>query len=53
MARLIASVFGSNPEAKVLAVVGNNHILKKLDWQDHVVDKHGSIRQYLPKRAEA
>jgi len=33
----------------MLVVVGNNHILKKLDWQDHVVNKLGSIRQYSSK----
>jgi uncharacterized iron-regulated protein len=44
MAESIASVFQSNSNAKILVVVGNNHILKKLDWQDHVIDKHGSIR---------
>jgi hypothetical protein len=50
MARTIAGVFKSNPYAKMLVVVGNNHILKNLDWQDHVIDKHGSIRQYLSKK---
>ena len=49
IAESIASVFNSNPNAEMLAIVGNNHILKKLDWQDHVIDKHGSIRQYLSK----
>ena len=36
--------------AKMLVVVGNNHILKKLDWQDHVVNKHRSIREYLSEK---
>ena len=49
MAESIASVFDSNPSARMLVVSGNNHILKKLDLQDHVIDKHGSIRQYLSK----
>jgi uncharacterized iron-regulated protein len=31
MAESIASVYWSNPDAKILAVVGINHILKKLD----------------------
>ena len=32
MAESIASVFESNSNAKMLVVVGNNHMLKKLDW---------------------
>ena len=34
----------------MLVVVGNNHVLKKLDWQDHVVNQHRSIREYLTDR---
>lgn len=41
MAESIASCFDSNSNAKVLFVVGNNHILNKSKWQDHVIDKHG------------
>jgi hypothetical protein len=47
MAKSIAGVFESNPNAKMLVIVGNNHVLKKLDWQDQVVNKHKSIREYL------
>jgi len=47
MARSITGVFKSNPNAKILVVVGNNHVLKKLDWQDHVISKHRSIREFL------
>jgi hypothetical protein len=50
IAKSIASVFESYPNAKILVVVGNNHILKKLDWQDQVANKHGSIRQFLSKK---
>jgi len=39
-----------NPNAKMLVVSGNNHILKKLDWQDHVPNPNRSIRQYLTDR---
>ncbi len=31
----------------MLVVVGNNLVLKKLEWQDQVANKHGSIGQYL------
>jgi len=31
----------------MLVFVGNNHVLKKLDWPDHVVNQHISIREYL------
>ncbi len=47
MARSIAGVFESNPNPKMLVVIGNNHVLKKLDWQDHVVNHYKSIREYL------
>jgi hypothetical protein len=47
MARSIVDVFESNQNAKMLAVVGNNHVLKKLDWQDHVINQYRSIRKYL------
>ena len=30
-----------------MVLVGNNHVLKKLDWQGHILDKHESIQQYL------
>ena len=50
IAKSIAGVFDTNPNAKMMVVVGNNHVLKKVDWQDHVIDKHGSIRQYLSKK---
>jgi len=50
MADSIAGVFETNPNAKMLVVVGNNHVLKKLDWQDSVVIKHRSIREYLIKK---
>ncbi len=44
MARSIAGVFKENPNTIMLVVVGNNHILKKLDWQDHVPNPNRSIR---------
>jgi hypothetical protein len=47
MTESIAGVFEANPNAKMLVVVGNNHVLKKLDWQDQVINKHRSIREYL------
>lgn len=50
MARSIAGVFESNSNAKMLVVFGNNHVLKKLDWQDQVVNQYGSIREYLTDR---
>ena len=51
MAESIAKVFRHRPAAKVFVVLGNNHILKKLDWQDHVLDKNRSIRTYLNELA--
>jgi len=31
----------------MLVVVGNLHVLKVLNWQDHVPNKHRSIIEYL------
>ena len=50
MTESIAGVFEANPNAKMLVVVGNNHVLKKLDWQDHVPNQYRSIREYLSEK---
>jgi len=47
MAKTIAKIFKTSPNAKIFVVVGNNHVLKKLEWQDHIVNKNRSIREYL------
>ena len=47
MAKAIAKIFKSSPNAKMLVIIGNNHILKKLEWHDHVPNKNKSIREYL------
>ncbi len=47
MAQTIANVFSGEPPAKMLVVVGNFHVFKKIVWQDHVPNKTGSIREYL------
>ena len=31
----------------MIVVVGNNHVLKKLEWQDHVPNPHRAMREYL------
>jgi hypothetical protein len=31
----------------MLVVVGNFQVFKKVEWQDHVPNKTGSIREYL------
>ena len=49
MARTIADTFSGNPTAKMFVVVGNFHVLKMIDWQDHVPKKTGSIREYLDR----
>jgi hypothetical protein len=50
MARSITGVFESDSNAKMLVLVGNNHVLKKLNWQDKVINKHKSIREYLSEK---
>ena len=47
MASEIAKIFKSDPNAEILVILGNNHIFKFLSWQDHVPNKHKSIREYL------
>ena len=47
MAKTIAKIFMQDPTAKMIVVVGNNHVLKKLEWQDHVPNPHRSMREYL------
>jgi len=47
MAGSIMKVFDKNPKAKMLVVMGNLHVLKVLNWQDHVPNQHRSIYGYL------
>lgn len=47
MAGSIVKVFHKNPKAKMLVVVGNLHVLKVLNWEEHVPNKHKSIYGYL------
>jgi len=47
MARSIVKIFNRNSNAKVLVVVGNLHVLKKIVWENRVSNPHGSIRSYL------
>ncbi|MDY6855697.1 MAG: hypothetical protein SWO11_13515 [Thermodesulfobacteriota bacterium] len=47
MARVIAKTLRLNPNSKMLVVVGNLHVLKRIDWEAGVIRRHGSIRSYL------
>ena len=47
MARSIAQAFEQDPTAKMLVMVGNLHVLKKIEWEEHVPNAHGFIRTYL------
>ena len=47
MARSITKIFDRYPDAKVLVVVGNLHVLKKIESENRVSNPHGSIRSYL------
>jgi len=49
MAGTIARSFRLKQNAKMLVVVGNLHILKKIEWEEKVSDNHGFIRSYLEK----
>jgi hypothetical protein len=50
MAESILKIFKKNPNVKMLIVIGDLHILKKLDWQNHVPNPHRSIREYLSEK---
>ena len=50
MAESILKIFKKNQNAKMLVVIGDLHILKKLDWQNHVPNPHRSIREYLSEK---
>jgi uncharacterized iron-regulated protein len=50
IARSIINTLNNNPNTMMLVIVGNNHVLKKLGWQDHVPNPHRSIRQYLSEK---
>jgi hypothetical protein len=47
MAKTIATVFRTNPKAKMLVVVDSLDVLKRLDWQDKVPNQHRAIREFL------
>lgn len=47
MAGCIARIFHRNPNAKILVVIGNLHVLKKIEWKDKVSNPHGFVRSYL------
>jgi hypothetical protein len=51
MASSIDRVFYRNPNAKMLVVVGNLHVLKKIEWEDKVTNPHGFVRSYLNELA--
>lgn len=47
MATELLKLTDSEPAAKILVIIGNHHILKKLELQEHVPKKHPSIREYI------
>ncbi|MBI9086324.1 MAG: hypothetical protein JEZ11_22175 [Desulfobacterales bacterium] len=47
MAQQIALVFKEHEGAKVFAIMGNLHVLKTLNWQDHVPNPCGSVFSYF------
>lgn len=50
MADGLAALLHAQPDAKVLAIVGSLHVLKKLDWLPRVTDRQPSIRSALAHR---
>lgn len=47
MATSLSKILKSDPNAKILSIIGNNHVLTQLKWMDQVVNPHRSIRDYL------
>lgn len=47
IAKSILNAFESNSSARIFVELGNLHMLRKLEWESHVPNKHPSIRQYL------
>ena len=47
MARSLLEKFQGNYSAKILVILGSLHTLKKLEWEEHVPNKHLSIREYV------
>lgn len=47
MARSITKIFKRDPNAKMLVVIGNLHVLKKIAWEEDVPNAHEFIRSYL------
>ena len=53
MADGLAALLRTQPEARVMAIVGSLHVLKKLDWLPRVTDRQPSIRSALARRQPA
>ena len=47
MAQEISGLLKNEACKKVMVVLGNLHILKKLDWEVHITSEHQAIREYL------
>jgi hypothetical protein len=47
MAQRLSAIWSHHPNAKVMAVVGSLHVLRKLNWQDHLAHQHAALRSYL------
>ncbi len=47
MAQRISGLLKDDSCKKMMVVMGNLHMLKKLDWEDHIKSGHKAIREYL------
>lgn len=50
MAQMIAGLYNADPGKKILVILGNRHVSKKLDWKDHVPSQGKTIYQDLNER---
>ena len=47
MAQRIFGLYRNNPSKKILVVVGNLYVLKKLDWEEGAGSKYRAVTEYL------
>lgn len=47
MAQSLLAIVETEQTAKIMVILGSLHTLKKLDWEEHLPNKHLSIREYI------
>jgi uncharacterized iron-regulated protein len=50
MAQMIAGIYDDHPDKMIFVILGNRHVLKKLDWENHVPSQGKTIYEDLSER---